>query len=460
MKTLNELMDAWEDGSLSPEELLQLKTLLRNPENRSQMRDEVCFFGLLNDVLSDPRTHVQLESDKQIPARALAARLLFFITQWIPEAFRAQPALAWGSIAFVLFVCLFIWLERPRPVAYVSQSGDGVLITHSGKNSQARPDSKIFAGDSLTAPQFASAAFRWRGEQTEFYLSPGTKIQVSQKPQGKQLSLSNGVLKAVVARQPQKLPLIVNSPAALTKVIGTRFTLRASGKGDRLEVVDGTVEFTRIQQQQTMILHGGDSALAAPDVPFEVKTIDGAVWWEVWVAGATALSNDIPQPSTMVYEDYLGGLYTLVWSYPFISDWSKHYHERARGFIIPEQTGDYTFWMMSRNASELWLSKDSSPSNKVIIASSPPPPPGTRLTQTWNWVLQPGTDQTATRNVPWNKFPSQKSARQRLIAGRRYYFEALHELVFEDCIAVVWSKPNDDFPAETVPGRVLSPFRK
>jgi hypothetical protein len=268
-------------------------------------------------------------------------------------------------------------------------------------------------------------------------------------------------VKAVVARQRPSRPLVVTSPRAVAKVVGTRFTLSTSGKGDRLEVVEGAVEFADAQHQQPgLILHAGDYALAATGLPMDTGQIDGAGWWEVWIAGAGELSNDIPPASSTLYQDYLGGSFTLVWSYPFISDWSKHYRERVRGFITPEETGDYTFWMMSQVASELWLSKDASPTNKVRIASTPAPAPGAALTQTWNWVLQPGTDQTALRNTPWNKFPSQKSAPQKLIAGQRYYFEALHELVAGDCLAVVWSAPDDDFPAGTIPGRVLSPLSK
>ncbi len=460
MKTLPELMDCWEQGNLSPDDLRQLKTLLREPDVRAHLRAEACFYGLLKEVLSAADAEVQIQFDEDVP-RGFRARIAAFVRPRIPAALFSRPALVWVSVALVLAAGALLWAARPSTLAFVSQSGDGVFITHSSRTYPAHAGAKIRAGDSVSVSQFASTAFQWRNENTRFYLSPDTKVQVNQTRAGKHIRLSSGILKAVVARQPPGRPLVVTSPAALARIVGTQFTLSTSAKGDRLEVVEGTIEFTDAQQQQPgVVVHAGDSALSAAALPIDVKPMNGVAWWEVWPAGVAALANDTPPAAGSVFQDYLGGAYTLVWSYPFISDWSRPYRERVQGFIVPEQTGSYTFWMMSQEASELWLSPDASPINKVKIASTPAPPPGTPLTQTWNWVLQPGTDQTALRNSPWNKFPSQKSAPQRLIAGQRYYFEALHELVAGDCLSVVWSRPDDDFPAETIPARVLLPFRK
>src|SRR5205807_8093577 len=132
------------------------------------------------------------------------------------------------------------------------------------------------------------------------------------------------------------------------------------------EVVEGAVEFADVKRLQPGVtLHAGDYALAAPGVPLEAKPIAGVGWWEVWVAGPATLSNDTPLPATTVYQDYLATLYTVEWSYPFISDWSKHYPERVRGFLTPEQNGDYIFWMMSEGGSEFWFSPDSLPGEKA-----------------------------------------------------------------------------------------------
>ena len=102
-------------------------------------------------------------------------------------------------------------------------------------------------------------------------------------------------------------------------------------------------------------------------------------------------------------------------------------------------TGSYTFWIASDDKSELWLSTDDNPVNKVKIASVP------------DW----------TDSRQWDKFPSQKSAAIPLTADPRYYVEALQkEGDGGDNLAVGWARPGQatSAPSEVIPGSVLSPF--
>ena len=102
-------------------------------------------------------------------------------------------------------------------------------------------------------------------------------------------------------------------------------------------------------------------------------------------------------------------------------------------------TGSYTFWIAGDDNSELWLSTNDNPVNKVNIASVP------------GW-----TDPRA-----WTTYPSQKSAARTLTAGTRYYVEALQkEIDGGDNLAVGWAKPGQatSTPSEVIPGSVLSPF--
>ncbi|MBO3273257.1 PA14 domain-containing protein [Hymenobacter defluvii] len=113
-----------------------------------------------------------------------------------------------------------------------------------------------------------------------------------------------------------------------------------------------------------------------------------------------------------------------------------NYGARVRGYLCPPQTGTYTFWVAGDDHCELWLSTDDDPTNKVRIASVP--------------------GYTAWRE--WNKYSNQQSASVHLIAGRRYYIEALQkEQGGEDHVAVAWQLPNGTLEAP-IPGSRLSPF--
>lgn len=79
--------------------------------------------------------------------------------------------------------------------------------------------------------------------------------------------------------------------------------------------------------------------------------------------------------------------------------------ERFRGYLLPPETGTYTFWIASQNDSQFLLSTNDQASGEVLIASSPAA--GVSFRQ-------------------WNANPSQRSAAIPLVAGQRYYFEIFH----------------------------------
>lgn len=113
-----------------------------------------------------------------------------------------------------------------------------------------------------------------------------------------------------------------------------------------------------------------------------------------------------------------------------------NYGSRVRGYLCVPSTGSYTFWIASDDHSELWLSTDEDPLNKVKIASV--------------------TGNTSRRQ--WDKYPSQKSYTVSLQAGRKYYIEALHkEATGTDHLSVGWQLP-DGTLERPIGGNRLIPF--
>lgn len=107
------------------------------------------------------------------------------------------------------------------------------------------------------------------------------------------------------------------------------------------------------------------------------------------------------------------------------------------GYICPPATGNYVFWIAANNSSELWLSTTSSSSSKVKIAYN--------------------TSSTYSRQ--WNKYSTQKSVAIALIAGKKYYVEALmKESSGNDNLAVGWARPGQSTstPSGVIPGTSLS----
>jgi len=108
------------------------------------------------------------------------------------------------------------------------------------------------------------------------------------------------------------------------------------------------------------------------------------------------------------------------------SDWADNYGDRLFGWLKPEQTGDYTFWIAGDDLSELWLSTDGSPTNGKMIAQV------TGWTDAMDWDGTTGSTTVAAL----------KSAPQHLEAGQKYFIMTLHkEGGGGDSVGVAWQGP-------------------
>ena len=98
------------------------------------------------------------------------------------------------------------------------------------------------------------------------------------------------------------------------------------------------------------------------------------------------------------------------------------YGQRLRAFVLPPTTGRYVFAIASDDWSDLYLSSDETPENRVRIA----------------YVIG------ATGQKDFAAQPNQTSQPIPLEAGRRYYIEALHrEATNSDYVDVRWQLPDD-----------------
>ncbi len=104
------------------------------------------------------------------------------------------------------------------------------------------------------------------------------------------------------------------------------------------------------------------------------------------------------------------------------TDVAENYGQRLRGTFTAPLSGEYTFWIAGDDYSVLLLSTTASPANSRVIAHVP------------GW----------TPSRAWNLFPEQQSAPIPLVAGNRYYIEALmKEGGGGDNLAVRWRRPDN-----------------
>lgn len=95
------------------------------------------------------------------------------------------------------------------------------------------------------------------------------------------------------------------------------------------------------------------------------------------------------------------------------------YGTRTVGYFLPPETTNYNFYISARETAVLYLSTDDNPSNKVLIASEPNAPGNQDL----NYLGTVNRNPTAPENRSTTLFP----AGIPLVAGQKYYIEALHK---------------------------------
>ena len=125
-------------------------------------------------------------------------------------------------------------------------------------------------------------------------------------------------------------------------------------------------------------------------------------------------------------------------------DFGDRYGQRLRGYLVPRESGSYTFWIASDDNSELSLSPDESKFNVRRIAGI----------RGLGW----GHRRDFVGHQEWDRFGSQKSVEIELIAGRRYFIEILHkEGIGKDHLSVAWSRGEEDEP-KVISSEFLQPY--
>ncbi len=205
----------------------------------------------------------------------------------------------------------------------------------------------------------------------------------------------------------------ITSPVGLVTVLGSGspFTttltssnggvITASGLPPWLTLVNGLLSGTPtaagIYQFTITTMNAAGSGSAV--VTLEVLAAGNQLTRDLWTSNVTGggLAN-VPWTTSPTASD------TVPLAEDNVSTYGDNTGERLRGYFIAPATGNYYFWIAASNAAELWISNNAEPVNKVLRASV--------------------TGGTSPKT--WNAQSTQKSRWLSLVAGKKYYLEALH----------------------------------
>jgi hypothetical protein len=157
------------------------------------------------------------------------------------------------------------------------------------------------------------------------------------------------------------------------------------------------------------------------------------VWENIGGTNVSDLTNNAAYPDSPSY----GDLVTLLEA---PTDFGDNFGSRIHGYLYPATSGDYTFWIASDDASDLWLSTSDSPDDAMVICS-----------------VDGWTDSRQFDGTVGAPGPNQMSAPVALEAGQKYYIMAIYkEGGGGDNLAVAWQGP-DSPERSVIDGAFLSP---
>ena len=228
---------------------------------------------------------------------------------------------------------------------------------------------------------------------------------------------------------------VVNGTTSSTGHFPTGSTLMiGASSGRRYYTLDGSdprvpIYLSTSGKTVTLVSEDSTKRIHIPTVKVEPSkgTVLAEYWFGIGGTSVTDLTSNSDFPGSPGQSEYLT-------SFEMPTDWNDNYGTRVTGHLHPPHTGNYTFWIASDDGSELWLSTGESPGNKTLIANVP------------GW----------TPSRQWNNYPEQKSKAIPLVAGKKYYIEALQkEGGGGDNLAVAWEGPG--MAQQVIDGQYLSP---
>ncbi|MGF1633218.1 MAG: family 16 glycosylhydrolase [Phycisphaerae bacterium] len=181
------------------------------------------------------------------------------------------------------------------------------------------------------------------------------------------------------------------------------------------------VDYVRVYSNDPAVpeVTPGPGYSPSPFLPIDIGDDTEGLTLDRWNNIPGSAISDIPLTTTPDSTTIMGSL-------EIPTNTGNNYGVRARGYLEPDVTGNYTFWIAGDDHTQLWLSTDDTEANAQLIASH--------------------TSWTSSRQ--WNKFGSQQSVEISLVGGQRYFIEArMKENAGGDNMAVSWKLNDTTDPA-------------
>lgn len=253
-ESLPPLIEAVINGNASDQQRRRLEQLLIEDE---RARDAWLNYVNLHAALG--RCFLSSDSGHSLADDDMADFALFMSREGLTNSSRRRRYVAWlgvvVAICLLLVVGFYQWpwfrsfsdsMMAESPLI-VQLTGNVEIQAADGSTTAATSNGTVRFGETvITEGDDGRVALRYV-DGTEIVLLGSSMLMIDDSPRGgKQLNLKAGMLQADVMPQPAEVPLLIFTPQARVRVLGTRFELAADEHdGTRLDLETGHVELVR-----------------------------------------------------------------------------------------------------------------------------------------------------------------------------------------------------------------------
>ncbi len=409
-------------------EIDRLLVLCVNPADQSRID------AIITQIQREADPFVQSVFQRIQHQTSAPAESVQFWRNWVAQLF-SRPGWALLAAACLGFLCcawsLYFGIIAGKPRLELTENSS-IDVVRNGVPTRAQHGFALRTGDALSLPGTNSAAISFAPEKTRITIRPGTELKLLTVSGAKRFVLNAGKIEASVARQRTFKPMVILTPQAEARVLGTHFTLEVDTNVSRLDVMEGKVGFKSASDGKKVNVTAGNHALAGPNVYLGALPATGHILREYWTNSPGELKRRITWESGLSAQpdgvEYLANFEAP----PHKGD---YFGERIRGYLHPPKTGDYIFWIAGNDWCQFRLSRDDQPAKRVSLAFA-------QSTNAREWTKDERQQQTSAIT---------------LYAGRKYYIDAVQECENDEHhLAVAWQGP--DREREVIPGEFLSPF--
>jgi hypothetical protein len=260
----DDLFDKFLQRSLTRVEAEELKALLKNDPSAGRALVEH-----INETSLLVRVGSQLQAVPAIGDEIIG------LHQADPVSKRPRwsfPAWRWAALAAglaILATAAFLLFPAAPPfkATIASLNGEATIL----RGTQSIPAELGLAlqhGDIVETTPKSRIVVVFDGEATRAELQGEAQARFTVSRQGKRLELTKGAVEATVAPQKPSRPMTLATLHGEVKAAGARFLLASEISSSRLEVSEGSVDFLRHPDGQSLLVKNGFTATASPNIEF------------------------------------------------------------------------------------------------------------------------------------------------------------------------------------------------